>query len=119
MDKRTGPRDAFSSLKWWQKALFGLAALVVFLTLLLLPRNFSVDLVASALASTFALSYLSVKGWRRILLIGLSSASLTALLLFTELAAPYGVVVVGAVALLLSFLTGWRDGGSPPVDRRA
>ena len=117
--ERIGPRDSFSSLKWWQKVLFGLAAFVVFLTLLLLPRNFSVDLVASALASTFAVSYLSVKGWwQRILLIGLSSAALTAVLLFTEVAAPYGVVVVGAIALLLSFLTGWRDGGPPPIDRR-
>ena len=115
--RRIASQDSFSSLRWWQKVLFGLAAFVVFITLLLLPHNFSIDLVVSVLASTFALSYFSLKGRQRIVLIGLSSAALTALLLVTEQAAPYGVVVIGIAALVLSFLSGWRDGGPPRIDR--
>ena len=106
----------FSSLRWWQKALFGLAAFVIFMTLLLLPRDFMVDLIASALLVTFALSLFSLKGWHMILLIAVSSAALTVLLLLTERVAPYAVVVVGVVALVLSFVSGWRDAGPPPHD---
>jgi hypothetical protein len=117
--KRAGSRawPWFSSLKWWQKGLFALAAFVILLTLFLLPRNFSLDLVGSGLVSIFGLSYFSLKRWQRILLIVLSSAVLTALLLLTEHVAPYLLVVVGVLALVLSFTTGWRDAGPPPPDR--
>jgi uncharacterized membrane protein len=120
------PDPWFSSLRWWQKALFGLAAFVVFMALFLLPRNFSIDLVVSVLAVTFAMTslsvkrwqrFLSLKGWQKFTLIVLSSAALTALLLLTEHTAPYAAVAVVAVALVFSFLTGWRDSGPPPGDR--
>lgn len=106
---QVGSRDWpwFSSLTWWQKGLFALAAFVLLMTLLLLPRYFSGSLLASVFAVIFALSFLSMKAWQRIVLVGLLSAALTALLLLTQHIAPYAVVAVAVVALVLSFVGGW------------
>jgi hypothetical protein len=98
----------FSALKRWQKVLVALLLFAVIMTVLLLPRNVAENWIVSAAAIGQALIFLSLKWWQTLLLVVLLSVMLTALLLMTQHAAPYGVAVVGVVAVGLGAVHGWR-----------
>ena len=98
----------FSSLRWWQKGLFGVVFGVALLAFILLPRNLAVYWLVTAYAALLAFSLLRLSGWQIALLTTVASVALTAVLIRTELIAPYGPIAVGGAAFALSFVLGWR-----------
>lgn len=103
----------FSSLRWWQKLGLAAALFVVFMTVLLLPRNVSTYLIVSAAVVTLALSFFSLRAWQSVVVGILSSLALTALLLLTKRVAPYGIVAVAVMAVALSVWRGWKVSRGP------
>ena len=101
----------FSGLRWWQKVGIASAFLVLILVLLLLPRTVSGDLIASLAFGALAAAYLRLSRRLSVLFWLALTAVVFVALLATAHVAPYAVVIVAVMALLLSVVIGWREAG--------
>ncbi len=108
----------FSALSWWKKVALAIAFAILCLAFVLLPQGVSADLFASAAlaALTVPLLPLARRWW--VGLFVLLTVAIMSILLATARMAPYGVVIVAAIAFLLAVVQGWQSAATHPGRKR-